>query len=233
MIRRSLALISVALLAALTALGAAQQPPPAATQPKPVASPEVAKKEASPKVAYEDLLARVRKSDPLVDFKQLRLAYTETKSYSPYGGNIEARKAMFSAHKARQFEKALEQADKILADNFVEINAHYVAHISHRELGHTDKATFHKYVFDGLIKSITGSGDGLSTETAFVVISTDEEYVLLNFLGLRPSKQALVNKEGHAFDAMTAVDPKTNQSVTYYFNIDKPFFSLGKSLTKQ
>jgi len=31
-------------------------------------------------------------------------------------------------------------------------------------------------------------------------------------------------------DMMTSVNPKTNQSVIYYFNIDKPFNWLGNSL---
>jgi hypothetical protein len=29
---------------------------------------------------------------------------------------------------------------------------------------------------------------------------------------------------------MTAIDPQTNQSSTYFFNIDKPFNWLGNSL---
>jgi len=68
--------------------------------------------------------------------------------------------------------------------------------------------------------------------TAFVVISTDEEYALFNYLGLRPTDQALIKDKGHSYDKMTALDPKTNQSVVYYFNIDKPFNWLDKSLKK-
>jgi hypothetical protein len=47
---------------------------------------------------------------------------------------------------------------------------------------------------------------------------------------LRPQGQALIKEKDHSYDRMTALDPKTNQSVVYFFNIDKPFNWLGKSL---
>jgi len=186
----------------------------------------------APKTSYAALLARVKKSDSTVDFIDKGPATTETAEYNPYGGDRETRQKMLAALQARQFDQAVELAEKILTANFVEINAHFVAYVANRELGHADKATFHKFMFDGLIKSIKGSSDGLSAETAFVVISTDEEYVLFNFLGLRPSEQSLVTRNGHSFDRMTASNPKTNETVVYFFNIDKPFNWLGQSLKK-
>jgi len=53
---------------------------------------------------------------------------------------------------------------------------------------------------------------------------------LLNFMGLRPLGQALLNVGGHSYDKLTAVDPKTNEKQEFYFNIDKPFGWLGNSL---
>jgi hypothetical protein len=184
------------------------------------------------KTSYAALLERAKKNDPTVDFKELRLAYTETPEYSPYGGDRDARQKMFASLRAKEYEPALEPAEKILAKNFVELNAHFVAYVANRELGRAEKATFHKFMFDGLMKSITGPGDGKTAETAFVVISTDEEYVVLNFLGLRPAGQSLINQNGHSYDRMAANDPKTNETVVYFFNIDKPFNWLGHSLKK-
>lgn len=184
----------------------------------------------SPKRSFALLLERAKKGDPTLDFKELRLAYTETTDYSPYGGDRETRKQMFAALNAKEFDSAVEAAEKILAKNFVEINAHFVSYVAHRESGRAEKATFHKFMFDGLVKSITGSGDGKTAETAYVVITTDEEYTLFNILGLRPAGQALINQDGHSFDRMTATNPKTNETVVYFFNIDKPFNWLGQGL---
>ena len=186
----------------------------------------------SSKRSFAVLLDRAKKSDPTLGFKELRMAYTDTTDYSPYGGDRETRTKMFAALNAKEFDSAVESAEKILAKNFVEINAHFVAYVAHRESGRAEKATFHKFMFDGLVKSITNSGDGKTAETAFVVITTDEEYTLFNVLGLRPSGQALITQNGHSFDRMTATNPKTNETVVYFFNIDKPFNWLGQSLRK-
>ena len=182
------------------------------------------------KLSYADLVAKVKKGDHSVDFKELRLAYTETKEYRPYGGDRTARKTMFAALNAKDYELALQQSDKLLAANFIDLNAHFIAFAANKGLGNAEKSAFYKYIFEGLLSSITDSGDGKTTDTALVVISTDEEYVLFNYLGLKVGNQALVEDKGHHFDRMTAVNSKTGETVVYYFNIDKPFNWLGNSL---
>jgi Domain of unknown function (DUF4919) len=215
---------------ALPALAAAQTPqtdPPApiVTVQKPTAQ-DKSKNDA----AYDALLKRVRDGDKTVDFRELRMTYADSSGYSPYGGEDDAQKAMFAAMNAEQWDEALKQSAKILEENYVDINAHIVADIANRKKGITDKADFHNFVAKGLINSIMSSGDGKSADKAFVVISTGEEYTLLNLLGLRATGQALINDKGHSYDKLTAVDPKTNEKYEFYFNIDKPFGWLGNSL---
>lgn len=224
-----------ALLLALFALPARAQPqttqkdPPAPPAPAAAARP-AAQDQAQKDAAYEALLKKLKGGDRAVDFKELRMAYAGSSGYSPYGGDREARQAMFAAINASQWDETLKQSAKILEKNYVDINAHFGAFVANNKKGVADKADFHKFVVKGLISSITDSGDGKSADKAFVVISTDEEYALLNFLGLRPASQALLNKGGHSYDMLTAVDPKTNEKQDVYFNIDKPFGWLGNSL---
>jgi len=182
------------------------------------------------KVSYENLLVRVKSQEVAVNFQELRLAYTETQQYRPYGGDSEARKAMFAALKGEEYEKALASSENILTANYLDINGHFGAYVANRELGHAERADYHKNVFQKLLKSISDSGDGERVETAFIVISTDEEYALFNFMGLRPIAQALIEDKAHHYDKMTVTDPKNNQNVIYYFNIDKPFNWLSNSL---
>ena len=219
MMRKLASALFILVLLSVVAFSSTQDPPKNSTQD-------------FPKRSFALLLERAKKSDATLDFKELRMAYTETTDYSPYGGDRETRQKMFAALNAKEFDSAVESAEKILAKNFVEINAHFVAYVAHRESGRAEKATFHKFMFDGLVKSITGSGDGKTAETAFVVITTDEEYTLFNILGLRAAGQALITQNGHSFDRMTATNPKTNETVVYFFNIDKPFNWLGQSLKK-
>lgn len=222
-----------ALLVVLFALPA---PASAQTQkqepPAPVATPQKrpAQDRSKNDAAYDALLRRVKDGDKTVDFKELRMAYADSSHYSPYGGDSDAEKAMFTALNSEKWDEALNQSSKILEENYVNINAHIVADIANRKKGVADKADFHTFVAKGLINSIINSGDGKSTDKAFVVISTDEEYTVLRLFGLRPTGQALLNDKGHSFDKLTAVDPKTSDKYEFYFNIDKSYGWLGNSL---
>ena len=96
---------------------------------------------------YDDLLAKLKKGDTAVDFAKLRFAYTETKDYSPYGIGADEKNALFDDLNGKKYEDALKKAEEILKTNYVEMNAHYVAFVSNRELGKPEKSEFHKKVF--------------------------------------------------------------------------------------
>jgi hypothetical protein len=191
-----------------------------------------AQSQESNKPKYEALLEKVKAGDTTVSFKELRMAYTESQGYAPYGGDRESRKSMLSALNDNSYDKALEYAGNILKQNYLDITAHIVSSIAYNELKNPERAKYHRQIVDGLIQSILKSGDGKSLETAYVVISTDEEYALFNVLGLKAASQSLLHDKGHSYDKMDASNRKTNQTTTFYFNIDIPFNWLGKSLTK-
>jgi len=100
--------------------------------------------------------------------------------------------------------------------------------VAYREQSQPDQAEIEKTILQGLLQSITSSGDGKTPETAWQVIEVHEEYVVLQFSGLMPTGQALVEKNGHSYDKMTAVNSKTNEEVTLYFNVDIPFAQYSK-----
>lgn len=195
-----------------------------------IALPVCAQTERQSNPTYEALLERVKKGDATVDFTAFRMAYTETGKYDPYGPDRDARQAMFAAFRAKAYPKALESAEKILQDAYVDINSHIIASIAYKEMNKPDAAKLHSDIANALIKSILSSGDGKSAETAFTVISTNEEYVVMDVLGLKVSSQSLLNVNGHSYDKLAGTDPQTNKSVEVYFNIDKVFGWLNKSL---
>ena len=169
------------------------------------------------KSAYADLVAKVKAGDKSVDFKELRLAYADSKG----GADTDSqKKAMMSALNSKKYDEALKNGDIVLASDYVDMDAHFAEYIAYRELKNEEQAEFHKRILQGLLDSITHSGDGKTEKTAFQVIQVHEEYVLLKFMGLMPSKQSLSEKDGHSYDIMEAVNPKSNEKVTLYFNID-------------
>lgn len=184
------------------------------------------------KLKYEALLEKVKAGDTSVSFKDLRMAYAESKGYAPYGSDTEARNAMVAALNEKNYDKALEHAGSILTKNYLDITAHIVSSAAYGELKNAERAKYHRAIVEGLAQSIMKSGDGKTLDTAFVVISTNEEYALFNLLGMKVVAQALVNDKGHSYDKMDAIDRKTEQKTTFYFNIDIPFNWLANSLKR-
>jgi hypothetical protein len=183
----------------------------------------IAQDTPKPQVSYERLVERVKGGDQTVDFRQLRLAYMDSTTYS-HGQDAEPqKKAMMAALNSKDFRGAIRNADIVLTSSYVDMDAHFAEYIANRELSATDKAEFHKFVFQALLKSITDSGDGKTPETAFQVIQVHEEYVLLRFMGIGlPESQSLLHKNGHSYDEIKFKDPKSGQAVTLYFNVDIP-----------
>ena len=134
---------------------------------------------------------------------------------------------MSAALAAKDFPTALKNAEAVLENEYVNMDAHFVAFVSNRELGAPDKAEFHRTVFRGLIDSIRNSGDGKSEDKAWIVINVHEEYVMLRVLGFRPGEQSLLHKNGHSYDVMKVKNVDDGSEQTFYFNVDIPFAYYG------
>jgi hypothetical protein len=182
---------------------------------------------------YPDLLAKAKRGDPDLDFLAFRYGYAASESYDPYGEVEGASKSeMDDAFFNKQdCVKALVIANKILAVKPIDIDAHMVGDKCSARDGDQVHAAYHQFMARGLIKSLMDSGDGRSAETAYVVISVEEEYVLLAVLGLKPGKQALIHVGDHDFDSIDASGAGPGQTTTLFFNIDRPMHQLTKELT--
>ena len=196
----------------------AAQPAPA--QAKPQAPPNDAQKK------YAALLEKAKKGEGAVDYTALRFAFFETPDYNPLSGMIDYR-SLWGAVMQGNWPEAAKQAEAVLAKNYVDANAHMVAHIAYRQQGDAEKAALHRRWADGLIESIKAGGDGKSPEAAWHVTSISEEYAVLRSMSLRATGQSLVNDKGHAYDVIKTLD-RTNAEATFFFNVDKPFSAYGR-----
>ena len=176
---------------------------------------------------YAVLLASLKAGNTDIDYTRLRLNYMDSPEYKAAKDTSKSEDAMFEELDKKDYPAALKDAETVLESNYVNIDAHYVALVANREMGAMDKAEFHRTVFRGLINSIRNSGDGKSMETAWVVITVHEEYVVLRVLGFRPSQQSLVNQNGHSYDVMKVKSIEDGTEQTFYFNVDIPFKHYG------
>jgi hypothetical protein len=182
---------------------------------------------------YSVLLARVKDSDKTVDFKALRLAYTKTPDYNPYGRDSKMDDAMGKALEEKKFEEAIKIAQTILEKNYVHMFAHFVSRIAYMESGDKKKAEYHHFVTSGLIQSILRSGTGLDPEGALLVISTDEEYMILDVLGLKSKMQSTLKVADQTYDKLSVVDRKTGDAGEMFFNVTIPFGWLSRQFEKK
>jgi hypothetical protein len=230
----ALLLVCLAAPAAAQTATQTQTPAPAPTPARPPApTPTPTPTQAEAKAAsdaqkkYDALLEQAKRAAGPVDYQALRFAFFETPAYNPLAGMIIQRN-LWGVLNQGNYAEAAKQAESVLEKNYVDVNAHMVAHIAYRELKDEAKAVLHRRWADGLLGSIRSGGDGKSPANAWHVISISEEYAVLRAMGLRPTEQSLINDKGHAYDAMKTVDPQTKAEATYYFNVDKPFSAYGR-----
>src|SRR6185369_4905824 len=122
------------------------------------------------KPTYESLLEKVKKQDPSVDFTALRMAYADRPFKKGEGSDPDLRKKLFPAL-GENPDKAIGIAGKVLAGNYLDIDAHIVSALAYKDKHDVEQEKLHNFVAEGLCRSILASGDGQALESAYVVIS--------------------------------------------------------------
>jgi hypothetical protein len=175
---------------------------------------------------YSAMLARVREGDMTIDFRAFRIAGA-LRSQPSASGKEQAERATFGNLLAYgNFQAALDSANRSLDRNYASALGHLNAMVACRALQKNDEALLHEKLLNALIGSIQKSGDGTSSESAWFVVTIPEEYLFLyRVLGVNRKSQALVQQDGHAYDRLEVIDPKTNQTRSVWFNTD---VDLGK-----
>lgn len=183
--------------------------------------PSAAKAFGGDRRVYDSLVALVRGGDTTIDLRQLRLAFSELPEFDPYSINGRV-KEMAEAARDGAWELAAQIADSILETCYVSLPAHRTLALACSELGRTECASFHTGILARLVRSIVRIGNGSSPETAWSVISVEEEHALIEAAGLEFQGQSLLQNMGHFYDRVEVNDPFTNTDRLIYFNVDIP-----------
>jgi hypothetical protein len=173
-------------------------------------------------MTYYDLLA-VAQHDPAdADYASLRAAYAESDDYAPYVHDQEHLDALRAALPVRNLDAALDAIDGLLDHNYLDIEAHMAADYIYTLLGDQVQSAYHRTFARGLIDAIFATGNGVTFDTAFVVLSIPEEYLVMRLLGFRATGQRLVQHEEHWFDVLSAQRNDDEPDFELHFNIDVP-----------
>jgi hypothetical protein len=205
-----------ALLATAGAAGAAAQE---GATPSPLAGGDL---------AYATALVAAKANPARADFRDLRLAFTQSRAYVPYrAGYPDQGPAMAAAMKAEEWPKVAQLAQAALDASYVRMRPHFYASLAYRRLGDRERAAHHRAFFDGLYRSIVEGSDGQSAATAYQVISIEEEYDVLAVRRLRKDQQAITDRDGRKIDVITARGAD-GAVITLYFDVTLAWARSGE-----
>ncbi|MGQ9849069.1 MAG: DUF4919 domain-containing protein [Aggregatilineaceae bacterium] len=174
-------------------------------------------------MTYQELLDAVR-ADPVdADYHALRMAYTRSDHYQPHPHDHDTVALMNEALRIGDLDGAMVATQKLLDRDYLDIMAHMVADYIYTSRDDTERALYHRAIARGLIDAVLATGNGNDFHTAFIVINTLEEYVILRVLGFVLLQQEFVEHEGHYFDVLVAQHQQTGDMMRFVFNIDLPF----------
>jgi len=177
---------------------------------------------------YQTLLAAAKASAPQVDWGALRQAFAARPGFQVISRSA-ARTRMLEAANASNCKDALPSARAVMAEDYVDADAHLVAAFCEDAAGDAVGSKLDRDIGVGLLRSIE-TGDGLSAATAFTPIDVDEEYTLMRALGQKVQSQDLVRQGGHAYDVLSTLDDK-GQRGSYWFAIDRVLAAESAALT--
>lgn len=162
-------------------------------------------------------------------FTKLRMDYVENPGteYFPLWRLDPEHKKLLALYNSRESEAFLEAADAWLKKCPIDADTHLRAAMVCKATGDFRGYNHHLGIFYGLLQSITSTGDGKSPETAFKVISVQEEYSLIQEIGGTVLKQELVSGPS---DKMTVSRQNGTIEFDLYFNVFIPMDFMNKQV---
>lgn len=181
---------------------------------------------------YPKLLERIWNDDTTLtysDYKHLYYGNVFQDYYHPYGVS-NAKKEFSEIFRSGAYGKAVEKGRLVLAENPVDIEVTLKMILSFLELKDTAQARIYGTKYFGFLDVIYASGDGKSLESAYVVISVDDEYRIVGDLGLSVKQQLLIDDcDLLIFEKKGQGKVRKKKIKELYFNVQMPLLSLSKS----
>jgi hypothetical protein len=179
---------------------------------------------------YDSLLHRAKKLDSTVDFVELRVTFTKTTHYNPYGNPGHWRDSMYLARQRDDAKAITKYARAVLDSNYMDIDAHTLAGYAANQTGDSTEFALHRWFAKHLVKSLFDSGTGKTPEFAYYLISIDEQQTMLALMGVQVMGRTMVDVDGQQYSKVDISDPQRNgKRSTVYFNLTLPMVWLKEN----
>ena len=126
---------------------------------------------------FDDITELYRNDDPMLRIDDIALVYYGQAFLPQYNPGKDANEqALKKLHEEKKHAEAYGMAQKILAYNPVSLNALFCIYIASKELGKSEEE-YQPYLkkYQSIIDMICYYGDGKSSETAFRIITPDDQ----------------------------------------------------------
>jgi hypothetical protein len=172
---------------------------------------------------YRQLVERAKAGDLSVDFRALRMACARS-NICDKRATPEELAAMVQAEGEKRQSDVVEICERVIGRGFVNMEAHISCLGAYTALNRMDKAKFHRDIVTALFQSFFITADGKTVETAYEVISVKEIYAVLVGKKLPQFGEGVSSAgyaaHGHNYTRYEVKDPKTQEKVVIFFNVD-------------
>ncbi len=176
---------------------------------------------------YNQLINQALARPTAFDFSELRLLYTMTPQYDPAADKTQRRLLQLSA----QIKNTKDQ--KILDRTLSAYSNLVFAHLANIDvvamaeaLAEEDKSLgdpeFFKWVYNGLLQSVSVSADGSSVQRAYDVLALGEENALFRSLGLRVLASRGAHEGAIYYNMHETENIKTGERREIFTDVTKP-----------
>ena len=185
------------------------------------------------KFYYPELVKRLLEKDSAlneVEYTHLYYGSVFQKEYQPYGMSI-LKKRFIEEYNSKEYKKAVETAEHALTETPVDLEILLKLSICYLELGSQNEKRAYAKIYFSFLDVIYQSGNGADINSAYVVVSVNDEYSILEDLSLTAVKQQLIGDcDVLSFRRRDQDRIKGAKKIKeLYFNVKKPLMSLSNS----
>lgn len=165
-----------------------------------------------------------------INYRDFRESFIESEQFkiaSKKSAEFDSlKKEMYSQMNKKNYLEIITLTKKMLSIDYTNMTAHKILRQTYKIIDDTINASKYKTIQFGLLNSIVKNGDGKTCATAWPVIQIEEEYFILQMLGVDLLKQSIDNTGGLC-DKME-VKTEEGEKKIYYFETSKVFEGYKK-----
>ena len=179
---------------------------------------------------YIEVVTDAIERDPYTDFGYMRYLYTRMAFYEPETdllleqlfAKANSIKTFKSQNGLDAYQKAVEDYSEFITMHMAHSDIMWGASILAAENPIFGSSDLYLKTYQALRRSLLGSGDGKTPESAYKILTWGEEKILLAALGLQSIETEAVSSDIARYNIHRVYNPKTDKSFILFINTTFP-----------